>query len=382
MRAVVVNPTYNEAENIERLIGVVQSLEIPGWEIRQLIVDDNSPDLTGEIVKRLQKKYRRLHLTIGQKAGLGAAYARGFKFAMDTLKADVLIEMDADFSHEPAVIPIFLREIDQGYDLVIGSRYVTGGTVPTDWGVFRKLNSSVANIFARWVAGLYKIKDVTSGYKAMRVKGIADQVNWERTHAQGYSFQLMGDYYILKYTDKVKEIPIKFIDRKLGESKVGANVDYMKDVLEFMRNAWYLRAKKTEVLIKFLIVGASGAVLNILLWRALLAYFPNLNHSIPVFGLGIAQFISGEITVITNFFLNNLWTFGGRELKHHWVKRLGAYVLTGSTAVFIQTGVVIILAHFFGSEPRIRYPLIGIAIATAWNFLLSNYVIFREKKTQ
>jgi len=379
MKAVVVNPTFNEAENIERLVSAVQSLDIPGWQIHQLVVDDNSPDHTGELVKSLQKKFPRLHLITGQKAGLGAAYGRGFRYAMKELSVDVLIEMDADFSHDPAVIPQLLREIDKGYDLVIGSRYVPGGSVPTDWGAFRKLNSSVANLFARYVAGLYKIHDVTAGFKAIRVKNVADQVNWGRTHAQGYSFQLMGDYYILKHTSKVKEIPIKFIDRKRGQSKVGINFHYLRDVGEFVRNAWYLRAKKTEVLIKFLIVGGSGAVLNIVLWRTLLVTFPALNHSLPVFGLGIAQFISGEITVVTNFFLNSLWTFGGRDLKHHWVKRLGAYIVTGSTAVFIQTGTVIVLAHFFGSEPRIRYPLIGIAIATAWNFFLSNYVIFREK---
>jgi dolichol-phosphate mannosyltransferase len=380
MRAVVVNPTYNEAENIERLVERIQSMEITGWDLHQLVVDDSSPDHTGEIVKRLKKKYRKLHLITGEKAGLGAAYARGFKYAMQEMKADVLIEMDADFSHDPENLPQLLKEIDKGYDLVIGSRYVTGGSVPTNWGLFRKLNSSVANLFARYVAGLYKIRDVTAGFKAMRVAGVADQVNWDKTHAQGYSFQLMGDYYLLKHTSLVKEIPIKFVDRKYGQSKVGVNTTYLRDVGEFVRNAWFLRAKKTEVLLKFLMVGASGAVLNIILWRFLLGLFPGLNHALPVFGLGIAQFISGEITVATNFFLNNLWTFGGRELKHHWAKRLGAYIITGSTAVFIQTGVVILLAHFFGSEPRIRYPLIGIAIATAWNFLLSNYIIFKEKK--
>lgn len=381
MKVIVVTPTYNEAENIERLIEAVQVIgKNSGCDLHQLIVDDNSPDHTGELVKSQMRRYPKLHLISGNKAGLGKAYVRGFRYAMDQLQADVLIEMDADFSHDPAVLPKLLKEIDKGYDLVIGSRYVSGGSVPPDWGFFRKLNSYAANLIARFIAGIYQIKDVTAGFKAIRVKDVADKVNWEDTKAQGYSFQLMGDYYILRHTNKVKEIPIQFVDRELGLSKVGVNLTYLRDIFEFIRNAWYLRAKRTETLIKFLIVGTSGAIINIVLWRALLYYFPQLNFGIPLLGLGIAQFISGEVSVVTNYIFNNAWTFGNRDLHHSGTKRFIAYLISATVAVFIQVGVVIVLGHFFGAQPRLRYPIIGIIIATAWNFLISNHIIFRERK--
>src|SRR5581483_4674865 len=198
----------------------------------------NSPDRTGEIVKSLQKKYKYLSLITGPKQGLGAAYVRGFEYAMREMRADVLVQMDADFSHDPKDLPRLLREIDAGADVVIGSRYIPGGSIPADWGWFRKLNSWGASVFARYVAGLYKVHDVTTGYRAIRVKGVAEKVNWDRIFARGYSFQLMSLYRLMQHTDKVKEIPIQFIDRKLGVSKVGANATYLRDVLEFIRNAW------------------------------------------------------------------------------------------------------------------------------------------------
>jgi len=374
MRVAVVNPTYNEAENIERLIREVQAVgEGSGHEVHQLIVDDNSPDRTGEIVKSLQKKYKYLSLITGPKQGLGAAYVRGFEYAMREMRADVLVQMDADFSHDPKDLPRLLREIDAGADVVIGSRYIPGGSIPADWGWFRKLNSWGASVFARYVAGLYKVHDVTTGYRAIRVKGVAEKVNWDRIFARGYSFQLMSLYRLMQHTDKVKEIPIQFIDRKLGVSKVGANATYLRDVLEFIRNAWLIRAKKTEILFKFLVVGASGVVVNAFAWRALLEAFP--------LGLGTAQLIAGEAAVITNFIFNNLWTFGERDTKHSLTSRFLQYNVTAYVSVLISAGVVELLGNYFGTAPRLRYLLVGIALGTIWNFAVSNWWIFKEKKS-
>lgn len=372
MKIVVVNPTYNEAENIERLVRDVQEVgRGSGYDLHQLIVDDNSPDQTAQIVKRLQKKYQRLHLITGPRKGLGAAYVRGFKYAMNEMKADILVQMDADFSHDPKDLPRLLREIEAGEDIVIGSRYVPGGSVDQNWGWFRKLNSFGASVFARYIAGLYKVHDITTGYRAIRVKNVAKKVDWDRIFARGYSFQLMSLYRLMQQTEKVKEIPIQFIDRQFGVSKVGANATYLRDVLEFIRNAWLIRAKKTETLIKFLIVGSIGFGVNAFAWRMLLAYFP--------LGLGAAQLLAGEAAILSNFALNSLWTFRNRETKHGFLSRFLQYNLTAYISVIISAVVVEVLGYAFGSEPRLRYLFIGVLVATAWNFLISNYWIFKGK---
>lgn len=374
MKVIVVNPTYNEAENIERLVREVQAVGSgSGHDLHQLIVDDNSPDQTGVIVKSLQKKYPKLHLITGTRRGLGAAYVRGFKYAMKEMGADVLVQMDTDFSHDPRDIPRLLHEIDEGYDMAIGSRYVPGGSVPADWGWFRKLNSWGASVFARFVAGLYQIHDVTTGYRAIRVKNVANKVNWDRVFARGYSFQLMSAYRVLQHTDKVKEIPIQFVDRKLGVSKVGANATYFRDVAEFVRNAWLIRAKKTEVLFKFLVVGGVGFVVNAVAWRILLATFP--------LGLGVAQLIAGEIAIFSNFTFNNIWTFGERDTRHGLASRFIQYNATAYVSVLISAGIVELLGNYFGTAPRLRYLFVGVAVGTIWNFLVTNFWIYREKNS-
>ncbi|HET7713395.1 MAG TPA: glycosyltransferase family 2 protein [Patescibacteria group bacterium] len=373
MKVIVVNPTYNEAENVERLIREVQDVgKGSGYDLHQLIVDDNSPDHTAEIVKRLQKTYPKLHLVTGLRQGLGAAYVRGFKHALDSMNPDVLVQMDADFSHNPLDLPRLLREIEAGEDIVIGSRYVPGGSVPADWGWFRKINSLGASVFARFVAGIYQVHDITTGYRAIRVKEVADQVNWDRVFAKGYSFQLMSIYRLLQHTDKVREIPIQFVDRTRGESKVGLNATYFRDVLEFMRNAWLLRAKRTELLFKFLVVGGIGFLVNAFVWRTLLEVTP--------LGLGTAQLISGEVSIISNFLLNNFWTFAARDTKHTLRSRFIQYNLTAFVSVLIASAVIELLAYLFGATPSLRYLFIGVAVGTLWNWLVTNYWIFKERK--
>ena len=373
MKIVVVNPTYNEAENIERLVREIQGVgEGSGYDLHQLIVDDNSPDHTAEIVKRLQKDYPKLHLITGSRQGLGAAYIRGFKYAIAEMKPDVLIQMDADFSHDPRDIPRLLREIDRGQDISIGSRYVPGGSIPGDWGWFRRFNSWGASVFARFVAGLYRVHDVTTGFRAIRVKGVADQVNWDRVFARGYSFQLMSLYRLLQHTAKVTEIPIQFVDRTAGVSKVGVNATYLRDVLEFIRNAWLIRAKRTEVLLKFLIVGGTGFVVNAVIWRWLLALDPAMS-------LGAAQLISGEASIISNFLFNNFWTFARRETRHGFWSRFIQYNISAYVSVLIASGVIELLARVFGPTPSLRYLFIGVLMGTIWNWLVTNHWIFREK---
>ncbi len=197
-------------------------------------MDDNSPDGTQEEVKKFLGK--NIFLITGEKNGLGAAYIRGFKYAINELKADVIFEMDADFSHNPKDIPRFLEEIKEN-DFVIGSRYIKGGDTP-DWGFDRKLISSGGNFFARVIAGLYKVKDCTSGYRAIRTD-LIKKIDLDNLRVNGYSFQMNLLYNAIKEKGKIKEIPIIFFDRHVGTSKIER-----KDMYEFFMNSFKLRFGK------------------------------------------------------------------------------------------------------------------------------------------
>nr|WP_305907133.1 polyprenol monophosphomannose synthase [Methylomarinum sp. Ch1-1]MDP4519859.1 polyprenol monophosphomannose synthase [Methylomarinum sp. Ch1-1] len=169
MKTVIIIPTWNEQKNISRLIEELQQqfLNI-AHDMHILVVDDNSPDGTAETVKQLQSMYPNIHLLRGRKQGLGAAYVRGMTHALNVLKADVVFEMDADFSHKPSDVPRLHQALDEGADFVIGSRYVEGGSIPDEWGWHRRMNSRYGNIVARYLAGLYQVRDCTAGFRAIR----------------------------------------------------------------------------------------------------------------------------------------------------------------------------------------------------------------------
>lgn len=243
-KIVITLPTYNEAENIEKFIGCLLE-EFPHIEqggefnLEILVVDDFSPDGTGDIVKRLAVNEKRIHLVQKEKQGLGAAYIFGFKYAMSELGADWIVEMDSDFSHKPQDLPRLIKAIGEGATFVIGSRYVKGGSIPSDWPLLRKLNSKFGNIFARYVAGLYGVKDCTSGFRLINVD-LLKKLDLNRLNANGYSFQMNILYELLRRGAMVKEVPIQFVDREFGKSKLG-----ISDILEFMKNAVTLRLKRT-----------------------------------------------------------------------------------------------------------------------------------------
>jgi dolichol-phosphate mannosyltransferase len=175
-KAIVIIPTYNERDNIEPTISQIFNVfsQIKDWEMHILIVDDTSPDKTYDVVKKLQKKKEyssRLHLLINkQKAGLGTAYLKGMAKAFGDLKADVVFEFDADLSHDPTKIPLFLDRINQGDEIVLGSRYIPGGGIPDDWGFHRKVLSKVGNLVTRTVLTDFSIKDWTGGLELLLKK--------------------------------------------------------------------------------------------------------------------------------------------------------------------------------------------------------------------
>lgn len=234
MRSIIVIPTYNEAENIEKLIKEIFSQNIEGLEI--LIVDDNSPDGTSKIINNLQSEISNLKLIQRSgKLGLGSAYITGFKQAL-TLGADYVFEMDADFSHDPKDISRMLEATKEA-DLVIGSRKIIGGQI-IGWNWRRKLMSNGAMWFSRTMLGL-KVKDVTAGFRCFKAE-VLKNIDLDAIKSNGYAFQEELLYKTQKKGYKIVEIPVAFLDRKKGKSKLSK-----KDIIEFFITIYKLKYGKT-----------------------------------------------------------------------------------------------------------------------------------------
>lgn len=221
METMVVIPTYNEAENVPKLIGELFALGIPNLSI--LIVDDNSPDGTGEIAEEIASRHPDAVHVIKRpgKMGLGTAYITGFRYALDH-GARYIIQMDADFSHSPSYIPIMLEKIRE-YDVVIGSRYVPGGRVDEHWGLNRAFLSWWANsVYVPLILGM-KIRDATSGFRCYR-REFLEAIDLSQIRSNGYVFQVEMAYLCEKLGFRVVEIPIYFEDRRIGKSKMDLRV--------------------------------------------------------------------------------------------------------------------------------------------------------------
>ena len=238
-------PTYNEKENIDTLIPILLKIfDNNSLQGSILVIDDNSPDGTANVVKLWEQKDNRIKLLLRQeKQGLGKAYIAGFTEAFKS-NPDIIFEMDADHSHDPEVIPAMVKMLsDEGKDFVVGSRKIKGGGNP-DWPISRKMISSGANIYTRTLLRL-KIHDVTSGYRAFRTD-LLKKIRLDQIDNSGYAFQIEMAYIIEKLLEaKVGEVPIVFYDRKVGKSKLGSKdiIDFWIQVLKLFFFGWRKRAK-------------------------------------------------------------------------------------------------------------------------------------------
>ena len=229
-RALVIVPTYNELDNIERLVASVLEKD-PRLEM--LIVDDASPDGTGEVADRLAAVNTRVHvLHRAGKLGLGTAYIAGFRWALER-GYDLIFEMDADFSHDPAHLPEFLSAI-QDADVVLGSRYRQGRVTVVNWPMSRLILSYFANVYARAVTGL-PLEDTTGGFKCFRREALA-AIDLDRVRSNGYAFQIEMSFRMWRKGLRIAEIPIVFVDRTLGNSKMSKRI-----VREAVWMVWWLR---------------------------------------------------------------------------------------------------------------------------------------------
>lgn len=228
-KSLVIIPTYNELDNLPRLIPLVLS---QNENLHILIVDDNSPDGTANYVEEISSKDERIHLIKRSgKMGLGTAYIAGFKYALEN-NYDLIFEMDADFSHDPNEIKNFLFAIRE-YDLVLGSRYIHGVRV-LNWPMRRLLLSFFASVYTRLITGMH-VRDATGGFKCFRRK-VLESIDLNCIKSNGYSFQIEMTFRAYAKGFKIKEIPIVFVDRVKGNSKMSKKI-----VIEAVTMVWKLR---------------------------------------------------------------------------------------------------------------------------------------------
>jgi dolichol-phosphate mannosyltransferase len=234
-KVVIVVPTYNERDNLGPLVEAIEAQrERVGHDLQILVVDDNSPDGTAEVAREAGARWGNVHLLSGEKRGLGVAYVRGIDHALHELRAEVVMQMDADFSHNPADVPRLLAALDGGADFVIGARYIRGGSAPPDWGPLRRGISLLANLGARLIGGLTRVHDCTNGFRAIRAP-LLERMDLSDA-PRGYAILMYLIAQAIRLGARIEEVPVTFSNRARGHSKLRAG-----DAFEFFINACSLR---------------------------------------------------------------------------------------------------------------------------------------------
>jgi dolichol-phosphate mannosyltransferase len=373
-KAVVILPTYNERGNVEKIIPITESVfsRIKNYGMAILVTDDNSPDGTADSVRELSKKYKNIELSQGDKQGLGAAYVRGMSHAIEKMGADVVFEMDADLQHDPEKIPEFLKKIDEGYDLVIGTRYSGGGSIPKEWPIQRKIFSVFGNLLIKSLMLRPHIHDWTGGFRALKKEVFLKEKN-ELNEFKGYTFQVSFLHKALRDGFKVAEVPFHFGERNVGDSKI-APLSYIINVLR------YVIVERTKEVLKgsfgkFLVVGGVGFIINAVLYEVFVH-----TTNLPI---AVANILAAQFAIFSNFNFNNHWTF--RKEKAHslisYFYKMGQFFLSSNIGViFIQSGTIQLGDMLFGEQYYRIYFIIGTGFLVIWNFSMYRFVIWRKKK--
>lgn len=385
--AVVVIPTYNEADSISEIIHHLFKEIFPkikNWNCKILVVDDTSPDGTYKVIQKLQKSYKDLFLSLSAtKAGIGGAYVRGFRYSMSELKADVVIEMDGDFQHPPKDIPIMLKAIENGADYVLGSRKIEGGSNPKGWGFKRLFFSEVGGFVARFIMffptkNFFKVTDPTTGFKASRVNGFVDKMDMDKLYTKSFGYKLEFLYKMIRLKAKVKEIPLQFGLRETGESKIEPQT-----AKEIFKVAILVRLNDptTKKFIKFGSIGLFGFIINKL---GLDFFAKQLSKVITEVGPRntLANAMAAEFSIISNFTLNNAWTFKNEKMSfgRRLIKKFAAFNVSSIVSGIALPSLVIGTGtHYFGDQYRTLFLIIGVACITVpLNWFVYNKVIWKK----
>ena len=356
-KACVVLPTYNEAENIESITKAIFATQssIPTHQLYVIVVDDNSPDGTQEIVKQQMQQYPNLRLVTGNKVGLGDAYKRGISFAITTFNPDLLLQMDADGQHDAKLIPEFINLANNGFDLVIGSRFVPGGKTP-DFSTWRKFLSIAGNFLIRHLGKASNVQDCTSGFRCIKTNLVL-KCDLGNLSTKGYSFQSSLVCELIRNGAKPIEVPIIFKDRVAGQSKLS-----LQDQIEFLVNITKITYRYSEDFIKYCLVGLVGMLVNI----GVYLFFNRYLH-IP---LQVASLIAIEASIVSNFFLNNYWTFKTRPKNLSMLRRLvNFHIAAGISGILFYYLFFLLLTTVLGIND-----VLSILLATTTG-TISNYTI-------
>ena len=363
----VIIPTFKEESNIENIISEVDAVFTRhGIHGEILVVDDNSPDRTIKIVNDLKKTKNNLNLIVRfEDHDLSQSVVEGFRHA----DSDIFLVIDADFSHPPALIPKMLEEIRAGNDLVIGSRYMEGGGIKK-WPLKRRIISLGATFLGRLL--FPDVSDPVSGFFAVK-KSVVENAPLK---PRGYKILLevlgKGNW------KKAKEIPFEFVDREIGSSKLKGRIiiEYAEQCFDNARFSWIHHEgvvwQEWVKLFKFGMVGLSGIIVN----EGVLIYLKGyVQLSLPV-----ASIIAIELSILSNFILNDIWTFktGQQHALPHWWQRLFSFQVVSIGGAVINFIILNALAAYAGLDYRIAN-ILGILVAFAWNFLVNRQVTWRRE---
>lgn len=411
MKIVVVIPTYNEAKNIGRMLDILVGREFPkikNHKMEILVVDSRSPDGTEAVVRQQMKKYKQVHLLSTDKGGLGADYVKGFKYAMENLKADAVMEFDADFQHDPADIKRLVAAADAGADYVIGSRYIPGGAIPTEWAPHRKLLSYLGSVFARAMLLMFNIHDMTSGFKLTKTEYLS-RVDLDRLLSKYYAYKIQILHDVVRLGAKVAEVPIVFYERRRGSSKITR-----RDLADSFYVVVRLRLRDSKRFIKFGVVGFIGYTINALgleifsegglsslgvfnascascarLTQGLAAYFTFWQErwplSIAAQPSAWAAALAAEIAIMSNYTLNNFWTFAQRKITapFRFLWKFSHFNITSIGAVIIQFLVVGAAVILFDDTHIVRQIALICAVVfliVPYNYTMYNLFIWKTWK--
>ena len=392
MKVVVLIPTFNEAKNIGRMLDVLATEEFPKVKkhtMQVLVIDSHSPDGTADVVREKMKKYKQVFLLETDKGGLGADYVKGMKYAMNKMKADAVIELDADFQHDPKDVKRLVEAVDRGADHVIGSRYVKGGAIPSEWGLHRKLMSGLGSMFARVVLLMLGVHDMTSGLKLTKTKYLKD-VDLDNLFSKYYAYKLQITYELAKLGASIVEVPIIFYERKEGTSKISR-----KDLIDSFLVVVKLRLRDSKRFIKFGIVGFVGYLINAVGLEifANMDVTKNLANNFSYLHGGFlniaseraawAAALAAECAILSNFTFNNLWTFASEKITSPFqlLRKFLEFNLTSLGAVLIQFAVIGAAAAIFGDSTLVRQLALIFAIGALivpYNYTMYNIFIWKR----
>jgi dolichol-phosphate mannosyltransferase len=371
MKIIVVIPTYNEAQNIEKLIPILadEFREIKNHDMYILVVDGNSPDGTGDVVLDYSGKYPFVSLLLEEKKStISAAYLYAFNHAIKNMDAEVIIEMDADFQHDPKKVKELVAKIDEGYDCVIASRYIKGGSIPGEWAFYRKFLSYGGNIFTKIMLWMFDVNDFTSGFRATRVRGFFDKIDLTKVSKSSFAYKMDLIYQLNKQGAKFAEIPLQFGLRDRGNSKMERS-----NFMDSLKVVTAIRMKESASFFKFLAVGFVGLFTDLTLSN-ILRFTPLLPN--------VAAVTAGIIAMAVTFTLNNFWSFKDRKFITFLdiISQYVRYALVSVVPLAVRWILVEQAVAEFGNTLFVYNGALFVAIVfgTIWNYIFYSRVIWKR----